>query len=246
MNSFFRRIRRSLLKKSKFKKYLLYALGEIILVVVGILIAFQINKEYELVKLNRLEVTLLKEMSENLQYDIADMNENKSFHSNAMTSANYILAAFKNDSIPADSLLNHYGKVTLVPKFLLSSTAYTSLQKEGLRIIKNDSLRNSINSYYQIDASYMESWINSEWNTQFIDNREVYRKYFKEFSVFSNLVPVNYEELRNDQLYQNYLNNRAAWQQVTNVYYKRLIVQAEELMKDVDQEVASREDAYWF
>lgn len=43
MIKFFRRIRQSLLSENKFSKYLLYAIGEIILVVIGILIALQIN-----------------------------------------------------------------------------------------------------------------------------------------------------------------------------------------------------------
>ena len=43
MISFFRRIRRKLFTESKFSKYLIYAIGEIILVVIGILIALQIN-----------------------------------------------------------------------------------------------------------------------------------------------------------------------------------------------------------
>jgi hypothetical protein len=43
MINFFRKIRRGLLSENKFSKYLLYAIGEIILVVIGILIALQIN-----------------------------------------------------------------------------------------------------------------------------------------------------------------------------------------------------------
>ncbi len=43
MIRFFRNIRQNLLSQNKFRKYLLYAIGEIILVVIGILIALQIN-----------------------------------------------------------------------------------------------------------------------------------------------------------------------------------------------------------
>ena len=43
MIKFFRKIRQRLLTENKFSKYLLYAIGEIILVVIGILIALQIN-----------------------------------------------------------------------------------------------------------------------------------------------------------------------------------------------------------
>ena len=43
MIKFFRKLRQKLLAENKFSKYLLYAIGEIILVVIGILIALQIN-----------------------------------------------------------------------------------------------------------------------------------------------------------------------------------------------------------
>ena len=43
MLHFFRRIRQSLLQDSKFRKYTIYALGEIALVMIGILLALQVN-----------------------------------------------------------------------------------------------------------------------------------------------------------------------------------------------------------
>ncbi len=43
MIKFFRHIRKRLLTENKLSKYLLYAIGEIVLVVIGILIALQIN-----------------------------------------------------------------------------------------------------------------------------------------------------------------------------------------------------------
>lgn len=47
MIKFFRRIRQQLISENKFSRYLLYAVGEIILVVVGILIALQLNLKSE-------------------------------------------------------------------------------------------------------------------------------------------------------------------------------------------------------
>ena len=44
MIKFFRKIRQSLLTENKFSKYLIYGVGEIVLVVIGILIALSINK----------------------------------------------------------------------------------------------------------------------------------------------------------------------------------------------------------
>ena len=70
MLKLFRELRRRLLAESKFKKYLLYAIGEIILVVIGILIALQINNWSETQKRNNEEQKLLTAL-------IKDFNENK-------------------------------------------------------------------------------------------------------------------------------------------------------------------------
>ena len=55
------------MEKNKTGKYLKYAIGEIILVVIGILIALQINNWNEIQKLNKEETTILKNLHENLK-----------------------------------------------------------------------------------------------------------------------------------------------------------------------------------
>lgn len=52
MIKFFRQIRQNLLSEDKTGKYLKYAIGEIVLVVIGILIALQLNNANEKSKLN--------------------------------------------------------------------------------------------------------------------------------------------------------------------------------------------------
>ena len=47
MIKFFRKIRQKMLIENKFSKYLIYAIGEIILVVIGILIALELNNLHE-------------------------------------------------------------------------------------------------------------------------------------------------------------------------------------------------------
>ena len=59
MIKFFRRIRQKMLTENKFSKYFLYAIGEIVLVVIGILIALAINASYgKEVEENRTRVIL--------------------------------------------------------------------------------------------------------------------------------------------------------------------------------------------
>jgi hypothetical protein len=66
MIKFFRKIRQNLLTEGKTSKYFKYAIGEIVLVVIGILIALQINNWNENRKQNTEEIAILKNLYENL------------------------------------------------------------------------------------------------------------------------------------------------------------------------------------
>ncbi|NNK17522.1 MAG: hypothetical protein HKP49_00055 [Maribacter sp.] len=80
MISFFRRLRNKLLSQNKFYKYLLYAIGEIVLVVIGILIALQINNWNEEQKNISLEKELLEGIHNDLARDTLQIN-NRFFRS---------------------------------------------------------------------------------------------------------------------------------------------------------------------
>ena len=69
MIKFFQKIRLQLLDKNKFSKYLLYAIGEIILVVIGILIALSINNWNQIQKKNKLRVSYQKSLVNDLTND---------------------------------------------------------------------------------------------------------------------------------------------------------------------------------
>jgi len=74
MVSFFRRIRKALLGSGQARKYLFYAIGEIALVVIGILIALQINNWNEN-RINDESVRRhLRSLSKALEHDIRELS----------------------------------------------------------------------------------------------------------------------------------------------------------------------------
>jgi len=75
MIKFFRKIRQNLLSENKFSKYLLYAIGEIVLVVIGILIALSINNWNELQKLDEKEISVAKELYIELNENLASVKK---------------------------------------------------------------------------------------------------------------------------------------------------------------------------
>jgi hypothetical protein len=66
MISFFRKIRQALLTENKFSRYLVYAAGEIILVIIGIFIALQVNNANEIRKKEKIAIGILKQIQQDL------------------------------------------------------------------------------------------------------------------------------------------------------------------------------------
>ena len=92
MIKFFRHIRQNMIKENKFSKYFLYAIGEIILVVIGILIALQINNWNENSKQRHIEQGYLIALKEEFKHNLLElesvMNINKYNADNALKLSN--------------------------------------------------------------------------------------------------------------------------------------------------------------
>ena len=91
MIKFFRHIRRSLIQENKMGKYFKYAIGEIILVVIGILIALQINNWNESKKEEAFETEILQQLRANLIKDKITLEEINNNYKNSLRSSAKIL-----------------------------------------------------------------------------------------------------------------------------------------------------------
>ena len=82
MIKFFKSIRQNMISEGKTVNYLKYAIGEIVLVIIGILIALQINNANELRKTEKKIVAILKEIQNDLVLDIQKSDELIAYYSN--------------------------------------------------------------------------------------------------------------------------------------------------------------------
>jgi hypothetical protein len=157
MIKFFRKIRQQMLIENKFFKYLTYAVGEIILVVVGILIALSINNNNDAEKLRLKEIILLTEMSENLRTDMEDLDFN--IRGNIVrTQANEIILEALQNRVPMhDSLKVYYGGIWGSFQTSENTAAWATLQSVGLDLISSDSLRSAISNIYTVKYKYLEN-----------------------------------------------------------------------------------------
>ena len=152
MIKFFRHIRKSLLMENKTSKYFKYAIGEIILVVIGILIALQINNWNEARKNKTFETEILTQVQANLIKDKLTLQDISSNFQKAINSSNKILKSnwSREDK---DSLQFWLANVIMFDRFQPLTNAYEVLKSKGLDQVKNKQLRFLLGSYYDDEAN---------------------------------------------------------------------------------------------
>tara|TARA_R100001369_G_C3295605_1_gene164760 strand:+ start:42 stop:791 length:750 start_codon:yes stop_codon:yes gene_type:complete len=168
MIKFFRKIRYDLMEKNKTGKYLKYAIGEIVLVVIGILIALQINQWNE----NRKENNALKTLTENLnnefQKNLKELDIDLSRVKNAITASNTLLSytGTKNvevDNIIIDSLIYY---AVSNPTWNPSSYVLNDIKNSGkLSTLKNENLKLFLYDWDRLYEDILEWHAGSTINT---------------------------------------------------------------------------------
>ena len=125
MLTFFRRIRKGLLDGGATRKYLLYAIGEILLVMIGILLALQVNNWNESLKEQQSELMLLRSLKEEITANLEELDGGIKLHVASKDMCLTILEHFgdQNRTIDTDFL------DSLVE---LASAPYTINLKKGI------------------------------------------------------------------------------------------------------------------
>jgi len=118
MIKFFRKIRQKLLSENKFSKYLLYAIGEIILVVIGILIALQINNRNESQKERAQEQELLNQLQSEFQSNLQQLDEKTDIRNQMISASLKLLHHIDHpETRNADSITKYIGLTAINPTF---------------------------------------------------------------------------------------------------------------------------------
>lgn len=156
--------------------YFLYAISEIVLVVIGILIALAINNWNDNRKEAQVEHKILTEISNGLDKDLEDIYINVLGHNYGMNAARYFKKAITGQKVQSDSLLFHYFNLTRDFISIQNTAGYETLKSRGLELIRNDSLRLKIISLYEYDYTALRKLEEEYYEMQFQAN------YFKEIN----------------------------------------------------------------
>ncbi len=152
MIRFFRTIRQRLLTENRVSKYLLYAIGEILLVVVGILLALQINTWNEGRKDRLYERKMLGELLEDMKLDTAILNiQFRRIDRFSQTLDLLDAQPGSWDELDSQSI-QLFGGVY----FVQNTKAVESLKASSVQVPFDDGLRKQINAHYHNARFYLD------------------------------------------------------------------------------------------
>lgn len=168
MIKFFRHIRQRLLSENRFSKYLIYAIGEIVLVVIGILIALQLNTLREQRQDRIKEQAYLKEIHLDFKSNKVQLDSIIDHNKAALKAGErlrFLMKKMKKEVAPEaytsyplnDSLLSYQSKAfsnkSFNPK---NGTVQALINSSSFDLIQNDSLRRMLISWNDMLGDYLE------------------------------------------------------------------------------------------
>jgi hypothetical protein len=242
MINFFRRIRQRFLTGNKFSKYLIYAVGEIILVVIGILIALSINNWNEIRKEGIEELKILSEIQSNLKQSLKEAKRVLHDNEKDVTSYTYLLNHVEQ-KLPYSVVLDTaFCRIPSWASPYLTYTAYESLKSRGSKLVSNDSLRMQITKMFENEMTYiMDDWDKAEWRDSESIVRPYFAKHFAENLDEVTAKPNNYESLIIDSEFTNLLRLVIVMRKWGNRTCRSLIESIDTLIRSIEHELVQRE-----
>ena len=170
MIKFFRKMRQNSIKDNNITHYLKYAIGEIILVVIGILIALQINNWNEDQKIKKQEILYLNNLKNDLKLQIKTLNYYIEFQNIIIQNSNVIVNHFdkNNGFYNMDSIYPRLNDLSVRTTFINNNTTLTEMINSGeINILSNNTLKRELLEYNQQVVTFMNITQNN--NTNLID-----------------------------------------------------------------------------
>jgi uncharacterized membrane-anchored protein YhcB (DUF1043 family) len=174
MIKFFRRIRQNLIVENRFSKYLLYAIGEIILVVIGILLALQFNNWNIERENSTKERWYLINIVEDIEYQKEHLKDIKSHYEQSIATAKSLLKEYRKlkSFAKMDSLNFRLNLIMIVENFPNTNNTYLELVNSGQQtLISDKDLSIDIIDYYLFCE---DNYINMKNNNDNVFYKEIH------------------------------------------------------------------------
>lgn len=240
----FRKLRRSFFQPGKVRTYAAYSVGEIILIVVGIWIALQIDNWNEENKAEIFELKLLSELKETLIEDYAQIERVISGNERDLSSCKLILEHLDGDLPFDESLLMHFRNANNWSKIMLRHSAFDNAKSYGLHFIKDDTARKSLSQLYE----YYVVWSNTldhrqteyYYNTVVPELTELFEFTSSPTLFRTGVSPYDYESLKRNKKYRNILKSNIMNRTHENRWLEGTLKEMKQLESYLQSEIDSR------
>jgi hypothetical protein len=208
MNKFFRRIRQRLLSEGKTGNYLKYAVGEIVLIFFGVLIALSASQWNNNKKDLAYEVKALKEIYKGLQLDYSSLEVLIDNTKKGIESITILDSLLKQEMpIYSKNLDTLFGAVYGFRFFSMEKANYEDLKINSLNLVRNDALRQQLIIVFESEYSNNEKIYNTEvWVNDVL--RPFYLENFRDLNFYKSATPINYESICKNIYYKNLVSYR--------------------------------------
>jgi hypothetical protein len=252
MIKFFRKIRYNLLSEKRTGKYLKYALGEIVLVMIGILLALQVNNWNELKKQSNNELQLLNKLKNDISKDINRLKWLDSLYTiNEANGKLGIELFYKAQTVKEIDSVNSLTSGQWHDLQINNSTYNEMLSNGSLYTMKNKELQGLITEFYlrvEIDRGHV-SQINNGQIQMIYHNPGLYKNFFLRNQIRTQQVPLNLIDTSwiNDPNSPTYLAmsryleaNQTLNHNWRRSMHVRTLSKANELLNNITNELQSR------
>lgn len=250
MLNFFRRIRRKLIDEGNLKRYLIYAVGEILLVMIGILLALQVNNWNEIRKSNKEELELLKSLYNEFTFNKEELHRCIDKALRIQWNCEELLANTGTREIRisrqvSDSLINS-GLLAIITYDASNGILDNIINSGKIHIIRNERLKNSLSNWDGIlnDVKEDEGWAVTERNNiiyPFIYRNSSYVRITQSHGYYKgNIISgfsKNYRDIYKLLEFENLVNSRRIWNIKNEENYHRLKKVVEEIISLCEQEI---------
>ena len=253
MIHFFRRIRQGLVNQERIGKYLLYAVGEILLVVIGILIALWINSSYQNYRNNELAKIYLNDFKRDLAADTTTLNNRIIANERFIKQIDTIVYTLATKIELSDEELSHFMErhysIMRESYFIPEKITIKQLESSnGSHLISSKELKDLLFQYYTMNDRYEQ---NVEKSVQLYQhnffNRDFMKAYISDnvFMLYAGLSlnrpKFELRKLKTDDGYISSLLHKRVISEEQNSGYKRIKVLARDIIKLINSELKEDE-----
>lgn len=265
MINFYRKLRRQLISDSTGDKtekktslpslpisiYIKYAIGEIALVVIGILIALQINNWNGQRKIERQQVHILMQLKIDLLDNLEEMNGIQKGVTHRNNSIDSILSYFKNKKAVDKKLLRYFFIIKTRNLFNSTNATYTFIENGGINFLSNDELRLAVTEMYERNIRNIHLRSEVEKNIIQDELEPFMMKHFGPAKIINGRLeeiiapmvkPLNLVELRENIEFQNILYNLSNKTDSRIILLEASLQELENLIQKVQLEIDTLND----